>query len=307
MTQGTKVGLLVSLAFLIVILVLLSDHVATTSDPRPSQQVTYVGPQVAQGIATPGAPQAPAPELITPATIVAPAEPIPTAQEMVVRHAPPPQIDIGPASVRELEIRAANNNVPVNAHVSAPVEIAPGASVLSLAEVASSTDPLVKENFIPVQAPKAADTAPKSFEHTASPCDTVSKMARKYYGLDTKSNRDLIIAANPSLKSNPNMVIVGRTYVIPVKPGSISAAQAAAAPIAAAISSPVIVPASDNKTQAKERIYVVKSGDSLWKIAKNECKDVGAVGEIRKLNADILKGDTSLKVGMKLRLPPARQ
>lgn len=156
--------------------------------------------------------------------------------------------------------------------------------------------------------------APKSFDHTARPGDTVSKMARKYYGLDTKSNRDLIIAANKTLKANPNKIEVGKSYTIPVKPGSISAAQAAAAPVAAAMVTPVVAPTAQlapvapvapaaEPVKPAERIYVVKPGDNLWKIAKEQCKDINKLNEIKKLNADVLKSGVDLKVGTKLRLP----
>lgn len=312
MTQGTKLGLLVSLALLITILLLLSDHVANNNDVRPAE-LTSAGTQVAQGITTPGTQNVEPAGLITGASDMEPIQPIPIVQEMMVRQAPP-VIDIGPARTGELEL-IANNSVATNMRVAPPVKI-DNAEVTVLGEPRRvQQDPLLQNEFVPV-APgntqvatvtppvTAAVAAPKSFQHKAQSGDTVSKMARKYYGLDTKSNRDLIVGANRSLKGSPDKIEVGKTYTIPVKPGTVSAAQAAAAipaapvaPVAATVVAPV--PAVD----PAERTYVVKSGDNLWKIAKEQCNNVNAVDQIKKMNADVLKNGIDLKVGSKLRLP----
>jgi nucleoid-associated protein YgaU len=55
-----------------------------------------------------------------------------------------------------------------------------------------------------------------------------------------------------------------------------------------------------------ERDYVVKPGDSLWLIAKNEMGSEKLVGALREANEGVLKGSDSLKVGTTLRIP-ARQ
>src|SRR5262245_14164106 len=57
---------------------------------------------------------------------------------------------------------------------------------------------------------------------------------------------------------------------------------------------------------AGDREYVVKSGDSLWSIAKNQLGDDKFVSALREANSDVLKGSDSLKIGMKLRLPSTR-
>jgi nucleoid-associated protein YgaU len=212
---------------------------------------------------------------------------------------------------------------------------------MTLADAGRGEDPLLSKGFVPVangahDSAASAQTvtqtpptpaAPKSFEYKAMAGDTVSKMARKYYGLDTKGNRDLIVAANKSLKGDPNKIEVGKTYIIPVKPGSVSAAQAAAAPVAAAVSAPLVsqptavqtpaqvttpttpatpptaAPASDSA----ERSYTVRQGDNLWKIAKEQCGDVNSLDQLKKLNADVLKNGIDLKVGTKLKLPAKKE
>ena len=64
--------------------------------------------------------------------------------------------------------------------------------------------------------------------------DSVSKMAGKFLGGNTRANRDAICAANPALKLDANKVIVGRTYLIPASSGTVSAVPSKAALTAAA-------------------------------------------------------------------------
>ena len=57
---------------------------------------------------------------------------------------------------------------------------------------------------------------------------------------------------------------------------------------------------SDDKQKAK---YVVKEGDSLWSIAAEKLGNGSRYSEISKLNADVLKNDHDLTIGMRLSLP----
>ena len=60
-----------------------------------------------------------------------------------------------------------------------------------------------------------AATADGSTRYVAVAGDTVRRLARRFLGANTKTNRDAIIAMNPSLRKNPNNVKIGMTYVIP--------------------------------------------------------------------------------------------
>lgn len=320
MTQGTKIGLLVSLAFLIVVFVLLSDHAVSSNDVRPAA-VTVAAPTVAQGLTVPGAAEADA----TPAALrveanIAPAEQVPTVLEMAQQPSltGSAKVDVGPGPVRPVEM-SATNHVPTDMRVSTPVEISPGASVMVLGklpeEVRSEVVPVAAISASPAMMSVVEQPAParKQHEYKAMPGDTVSRIARKYYGSDSKPNCTLIIAANPSLKANPNKIVVGKTYVVPMKEGPATAAsvQAPVAPAPTAVAAQVVptAPAAVAATTvqptapAASRTYVVKSGDSLWKIANSQCKDPNAVAAIRSLNKDVLKKGDALSVGMKLRLP----
>lgn len=332
MTQGTKIGLLVSLAFLIVVFVLLSDHAVSSNDVRPAP-VTVAAPTVAKGLTVPGVAEPDA----TPAALrveanIAPAEQVPTVLEMAQQPSltGSARVAVGPAPVRPVEISAANH-VPTDIRVSTPAEISPGASVMVLGELPDN----VRSEVVPVAAIGASPAmmsvieqpapARKQHDYKAMPGDTVSRIARKYYGSDSKANCALIIAANPSLKANPNKIVVGKTYVVPMKEAPVTAAATvtppatasavpanAPAPAAATVVAAQIAPAAaavptttvqPAPAPAASRTYVVKSGDSLWKIANSQCKDPNAMAAIRSLNKEVLKKGDALSVGMKLRLP----
>jgi len=53
-----------------------------------------------------------------------------------------------------------------------------------------------------------------------------------------------------------------------------------------------------------DKTYVVKSGDTLSKIAKNEYGDASAYQRIFEANKDILKDPDKIFPGQKLRIPP---
>ncbi len=55
----------------------------------------------------------------------------------------------------------------------------------------------------------------------------------------------------------------------------------------------------------KPRIYTVKEGDSLWRIARDQLGDASRHPELAKLNEAALGGDPdNLKPGLKIILPP---
>src|SRR5207248_336359 len=108
--------------------------------------------------------------------------------------------------------------------------------------------------------------------------------------------RDAILKANPKLAENPNKINIGDTYNIPV---------------------PALA-SNNSKTEPKETMaketkpaapsnsmeYVVKEGDYLHKIAREQCGGISFVSQIQEMNKDLLKGSDKLKIGMKLKLPP---
>ncbi|MBC8105405.1 MAG: LysM peptidoglycan-binding domain-containing protein, partial [Anaerolineae bacterium] len=150
-------------------------------------------------------------------------------------------------------------------------------------------------------------------EYKAEAGDTLSHIAGKIMGSSNRENVAAIVAANPSLKDNPDRIIVGRKYLIPTSAG----AAAAPAPMSVVNSPVVSVPpqspaTTDNANAATpssrelgEFWYTVKPGESLWRIATDQCGKASAVAAIKELNRDVLKGPDhdQVQVGMKIRLP----
>jgi nucleoid-associated protein YgaU len=57
--------------------------------------------------------------------------------------------------------------------------------------------------------------SPRTLRYTAVAGDTVTSLAIALLGSDTQEARDTIINSNPSLKKDPDRVLVGQTYWIP--------------------------------------------------------------------------------------------
>jgi nucleoid-associated protein YgaU len=154
--------------------------------------------------------------------------------------------------------------------------------------------------------------------------DTVSKMAGRFLGANTKANRDLIIKANPSLQAAPDRIVVGQTYMIPTPASTTTdtrgTAPAAPAAVTARNASTPAIPLTTSVANATTPApvvrtssaaspgtwYTVKEHDTLWGIATRQCGSPDAIAAIQELNKASLKGGTKLHANMKLRLP-ARQ
>ena len=142
-------------------------------------------------------------------------------------------------------------------------------------------------------------------QYKAEEGDSVSSMARKFLGANTKANRDAIINANVSLQQNPDRIIVGTDVSDPERSGGDTRhARTVAGPGTGRRGEAGCRPAqTESANTAADNIYVVKAGDNLSKIAVMQCGNGAAVTAIRDLNKDILKDSDTIQVGMKLRLP----
>ena len=59
----------------------------------------------------------------------------------------------------------------------------------------------------------------------------------------------------------------------------------------------------EQQKEVQSKRYVVREGDSLWRIAAEKLGDGNRFCEITKLNTDILNDEGSLAVGMQLKIP----
>lgn len=186
------------------------------------------------------------------------------------------------------------------------------------------------------ETPKPAASAPAGAVKTyvVVDGDNLAAIAKKVYGLEEGNriiNNQRIFEANRNILKSADDVAVGQQLVIPppAKPAEkkpdtvlpktlfekveaigkrrVPAPEKTESQKPAAPKTESPKPAAPKTEPAKpataERWYVVQDGDYLWKIASTQLGSGARYEELAKLNADILKGDTKVNIGMRLRLP----
>ncbi len=317
MTRETKIGLLVGLAFIIVIGILLSDHMTSTTQP-PQAMLVDSASNVRESVTTP-APAQPGPAPLGRIPQITPANPVPTQSELRPRPPVVPgvgvtQVEVGgpanPAGV-PIAIRSTGSPVvpaqpenvqPPVAAGNGPVQPSGGATTELEQWAHQVGEPLVPAGATPAVAKPA--TAAKQ-EYVAQAGDNLSKVAAKTLGSSSKANIAAIIKANPSLEKNPDLIVEGRKYVIP------TAATVPTTPVTV-VQAPQAVPVTEvvdplpvsSPADGGGSWYVVKDNDNLWKIASDQLGSGNAWLQIKDMNKDILKGGDTVQPNMRLRLPP---
>ena len=291
MTRETKIGLLVGLAFIIVIGILLSDHLSNTNE-SPLASLQNLGSTVQAGLGQPGDNDV-APLLRQPMTI-SPRQHVPTHEEVTTHRSEGPGVTlVNPGNLNSTHPPAAPQP-----RAETPAErlrreaLARGEDV----EPAQNNGvqpqpPIVKPPAPPVQP------QPKTLAATykAQSGDTLGTIALHALGANNKANREAIVAANPSLQSNRNLIVAGRAYTVPTAAGGHPATPSPVTPV----DQETIAP----PTKELGTVYVVQSGDTLWSIAVNELGSPSEVSTIKDLNQDMLGDSDQVRPNMKLHLP----
>jgi LysM repeat protein len=325
MTRETKIGLLVGLAFIIVIGILLSDHLTSTTEPQQAQ-LAQVGGNARSAVTTPGAANVPIVTTVPPTQNVAPQQPVPTKEEITPKQPPVEIVQIGGAPAQPQPPQQPQRPIitqpePQNTQIAQGGTSNEPPTLSNQQNVTRTSDPKVPGSIAEVAARMGEELvpvgqrinsqqpllAPTGKTYKAEPGDNLAKLALKTLGKASKANCDAIIAVNPTLQQNPNLVVAGRSYNIPT---NISATPAPA-PAPSATPAPVtpVEPAiveNDEPAPAPSNpqfVYTVKPGDSLTKIAVIQLGTAGAVEAIKDLNQDLLKGGETIRPNMKLRLP----
>jgi LysM repeat protein len=275
MTRETKIGLLVGLAFIIVIGILLSDHFTSTMQPQIAPLV-QTHEYVLQSTTTPGAGRATRPDVrvenVQPNRVI-------NTQE-TARNNHPVQIEVGPGrqNIGTIEV---GGNPGTSGRQDQGNSIAQNLNTLVGQVLGQDQDaPLVGMR-----------------QYKTEPGDTLYKIAGKMAGKSAASREAFMAAfmkANPSLK-DPGKIKAGETYSIPTT----ESAPTTPTNVFAGGAAPTTRPAGTSTVQ-----YTAKAKDSLWKIAMEQVGSASAVAQIKDLNKDVLKGGETVKPGMKLRLPP---
>jgi nucleoid-associated protein YgaU len=251
MTRETKIGLLVGLAFIIVIGILLSDHINTAGDPLQASK-TQIYSSVEGGVNTPHS-QPPSTDTVVRVDPVVPRNQIKTETESEPRpNTGTTVIDIGPGSdpsrlaappARQTQQQVAQGPVLTpdeQGTVQGPVVLSQGngqgtpnnrqttpetgttgnSAINQLVNSARDhqeelVTPGGNQNAVSFPKPLTLVPRPEGRQVVAEENDTVSKFATKYMGANSKANREAIIKANPSVGPDGSKVFAGKTYMIP--------------------------------------------------------------------------------------------
>jgi len=141
--------------------------------------------------------------------------------------------------------------------------------------------------------------------------DSLADIAKKFYGPQAgnkKDNVQRIFKANQKSLSSPDKIYCGQELIIP----ALSSAKADRAGVNGLLVHSILEKVKsvgerhltvDSGQSAERRVYVVRKGDSLWRIAAEQLGDGQRYKEIAKLNAGKLKNEDELVAGMRLQLP----
>jgi nucleoid-associated protein YgaU len=162
--------------------------------------------------------------------------------------------------------------------------------------ILAHTEPVVILAQQPVNTNTSSTAKENAKTYIAEAGDTLGKIAGKAMGGNTKANRDAILKANPKLAENPNKINIGDSYNIPVQTATVNTSKPETRDTVARETTPAVASSSVD--------YVVKEGDNLHKIAREQCGSTSFVSQIQEMNKDLLKGSDKLKISMKLKLPP---
>lgn len=296
MTRETKIGLLVGLAFIIVIGILLADY-STSSMQAPQAALLGVADNVLESARPPGARRATGPVVVPD---IEPNRQVVTPNEQADRRA---EVRFGPNQGPAHQIVIPE---PPQGTMDAPQAFGnPGAGgngpvVIEVPDRGEPRAPIGANDQLAMEGMR---------QLKAETGDTVSRWATRYFGSNTKANREAIIKANPNLVANPDKIVVGETYLIPLNMSNTPTPPGQPQQNRGNVQTPL--PQQPEPQPVGTVSYTTKPGDSLWKIAVEQCGSPGMVDKIRELNKDVLKGEIGLRPNVALKLPrkaaPARQ
>lgn len=147
--------------------------------------------------------------------------------------------------------------------------------------------------------------------YTVRQDDSLASIAKRFYGDELgnkKINVDRVYKANRKILSSPDSIYIGQKLIIPV----LADVRVNTSQPEKVLSGEQFQPVESigarhdinvQKQTSKSRYYIVKEGDSLWKIAAAQLGNGNRYTEIIDLNKNALKDEDYLAVGMRLKLP----
>jgi len=178
--------------------------------------------------------------------------------------------------------------------------------IVKTANDRSKPSALLSETNEKTKVNKPKPALPKTY--VVSEGDNLAIIAQKFYGPDAgnkKINVARIFEANRKLLKSLDEIYVGQKLTIPPlidKTDSVFSGS-----LFEKVKSIGRKLTSDDPPKApgtrRSKQYVVREGDSLWRIAAQQLGDGTRYEEINELNADIVEDEDYLTVGMSLRIP----
>ena len=173
----------------------------------------------------------------------------------------------------------------------------------------------VKKTEVAKETKKGVKTAPNKAVlpkvYVVEEGDSLAIIAKKFYGGEEGNkavNVSRIYEANRRDLKSADEIYVGQKLVIPLLRSS-----ARDKSKIESIFSPRVFEKVESigkrhlwveqQKEVQSKRYVVREGDSLWRIAAEKLGDGNRYREIAKLNTDILEYENSLAVGMQLKIP----
>jgi nucleoid-associated protein YgaU len=316
MTSDAKIGLLLGLVFIFVIAFIINGlpglHQKDDSNKLTTNMVglesnpSGIGAnerKVQMAMEQPAAPvtngvQSQSPEITPGATVT----PLPQGTPVAAESA-----QFGPLSAQPTP--GSIGVAPVPAQMTPAVSIDPTVSTAMQDAPAGNAQPAATE---------------QTKVYVVQSGDSISGIAKKVYGVKEGvklKNIDAIFAANRKTLASKDSLQVGQKLTIPPLPG-LTAAPATPAEVltdknftkvestapqhsTANTSKPEPAPKAEKPapTAKSGSVYVVKEGDSLWKIAASQLGDGNRYKDIVKLNSDVLSSEDDIAAGMQLKMP----
>jgi len=246
-------------------------------------------------------------------------------------YAQPAQGAAGPTDARFAMAIPEGTPITTDSAPTGTVVAQPGENSVAVAPVEStlavSVEPAIST---PAQNIPAAGIQPTTKPETAKPAapkfyvvedgDSVSSIAKKFYG-EKEGNKmasiNAIFEANRKTLASIDELQVGQKLVMPPLAGSNPVSPTPDRVLSGTGFTKVesvgqrhptantdkSAPTAKAASSKPDKVYTVKEGDSLWRIASEQLGDGNRYKDIVKLNGGVLSNEDDLQVGMQLKMP----
>lgn len=163
--------------------------------------------------------------------------------------------------------------------------------VIENKEVISPQD---EEEFKDIDINEVQVSSSKLRLHKVQPNDSLSKIANKYYGDESKWL--LIFNANRDKLTDKNSLKIGTKLFIPEEKTIVQS-------VKEKTTIPTLIQLTEVEDTKSSRRHTIQKGDSLYRIALHYYKDGSKWNKILEVNKEIIENQNSLPVGAEIEIP----